>query len=222
LARANPQGVLFVGAQSWARAMAQALQNEGFSVLLIDTDWGNISRCRMIGLPSIYGNALAKKTREEIDYGGLGRMFAMTANNAVNALTCAHFLEDFGRQEVYQLPFPVKQNGRQEILPQEQHGRLLFGDGLGFSRLNNAFGSDPKVKLTKLSKEFDYQAFRAKYGESAIMLFVLKPNRAIEVCTLDNPADPVAGDVLVSIIQQTRQDLVPIQTLETNGQQGHL
>jgi NhaP-type Na+/H+ or K+/H+ antiporter len=220
LARANPQGVLFVGAQGWARAMALALMNEGFSVLLIDTDRDNIFRCRMAGLPSIYGNALAKKTREEIDYGGLGRMFAMTANNAVNALTCSHFLEDFGRQEVYQLSFPpVKQDSRHEEIPQEQHGRLLFGQGLDFFRLNDVFGSDPKIKLTELTKEFDYQNFLSKYGETAILLFVLKPNRTIEICTVDSPADPVAGDVLVSIIQQTQQRLASTQIVRSDEEQ---
>jgi hypothetical protein len=216
LARANPQGVLFVGAQGWARAMALALMKQGFSVLLIDTDRENIFRCRMAGLPSIYGNALAKKTREEIDYGGLGRMVAMTANNAVNALTCSHFMEDFGRQEVYQLPFPpVKQDSRHEEIPQEQHGRLLFGEGFDFFRLNDVVGSDPKIKLTELTSEFDYQAFLSEYGKTALVLFVLKPNRSIEVCTIDSPADPVAGDVLVSIVQQKQQSLVPTQILRS-------
>ncbi|MGB5684911.1 MAG: cation:proton antiporter [Candidatus Electrothrix sp.] len=214
LARANPQGILFIGAHKWARAMAQALMNEGFSVVLIDTDRENIALSRMAGMPAIYGSALAKKTREEIDYGGLGRMLAMTANNAINALTCLHFLEDFGRQEVYQLSLPpVEQDSRHEAIPQEQHGRLLFGEGLDFFRLNDVFGRDPKIKLTKLTKEFDYQAFTSEYGETAIVLFILKPNRSIEVCTVDSPADPVAGDVLISIIQQTQQSLVPIQAL---------
>ena len=140
-------------------------------------------------------------------------MLAMTANDAVNALTCSHFLEDFGRQEVYQLSFPVDQESRHEVIPQEQHGRLLFGEGLDFARLNEAFGSDPKIKLTRLSKEFDYQAFKAEYGEAAIVLFVLKPNRSLEVCTVDSPADPVDGDVLISIIQRTQQGLVPAQEL---------
>jgi hypothetical protein len=218
LSRANPQGILFVGAHKWARAMAGAIMNEGFSVVLIDTDRENIALSRMAGMPAIYGSALAKKTREEIDYGGLGRMLAMTANDAVNALTCSHFLEDFGRQEVYQFSFPVEQDSRHEAIPQEHHGRLLFGEGLNFARLNDAFGSDPKIKLTKLTKEFDYQAFTSEYGETAIVLFVLKPNRTIEVCTVDSPANPAAGDVLISIIQQTQRILVPTQTLHSDGE----
>jgi hypothetical protein len=129
-------------------------------------------------------------------------------------------LEDFGRQEVYQLSFPpVEEDSRHEAIPQEQHGRLLFGDGLDFFRLNDVFGRDPKIKLTKLTKEFDYQAFTSEYGETAIVLFVLKPNRSIEVCTVDSPADPVAGDVLISIIQQTPRSLVPIQTSHLEEEQ---
>ncbi|MCI5189350.1 MAG: hypothetical protein D3919_01150 [Candidatus Electrothrix sp. AW5] len=218
LSRANPQGILFVGAHTWARAMAQAIMKEGFSVVLIDTDRENVALSRMAGMPALYGNALAKKTREEIDYGGLGRMLAMTANDAVNALTCAHFMEDFGRQEVYQLSFPpVEQDSRHKAIPQEQHGRLLFGEGLDFFRLNHAFGSDPTIKLTKLTKEFDYQAFMSEYNNAAIVLFVLKPNHSIEVCTVDSPVDPVAGDVLISIVPQTQQAVAP--TTVTSSQE---
>ena len=199
--------------------MAQALMNEGFSVVLIDTDWENIVLCRMAGMPAIYGSALAKKTREEIDYGGLGRLLAMTANNAVNALTCSHFLEDFGRQEVYQLSFSVARDSRHEAIPQEQHGRLLFGKEFDFFRLNNAFASNPKIKVTKLTKEFDYQAYLSEYGETAILLFVLKPNRSIEVCTVDSPAVPTAGDVLISIIRRVQGSLVPTQELHADRKQ---
>ncbi|MCW5212683.1 hypothetical protein VU04_07205, partial [Desulfobulbus sp. TB] len=136
--------------------------------------------------------------------------------DAINALTCSHFMEDFGRQEVYQLSFPaVEEDSRHEAIPQEQHGRLLFGEGLDFFRLNDIFGSDPKIKLTELTEEFDYQAFMSEYNNAAIVLFVLKPNRSIDVCTVDSPTEPVTGDVLISIVPQTQQSLVPIQTLHS-------
>jgi len=105
LTQANPQGILFVGADPWVQTVAKALHDEGCRVLLIDTDWENLSQCRMAGLPCLYGSALAEAAREEIDYTGLGRMLAVTSNNEVNSLACLHYAEDFGRQEVYQLPF---------------------------------------------------------------------------------------------------------------------
>ncbi|CAK8717443.1 hypothetical protein GKODMF_09035 [Candidatus Electrothrix gigas] len=97
------------------------------------------------------------------------------------------------------------------------HPDQLFGEGLDFFRLNHAFGSDPTIKLTKLTKEFDYQAFMSEYNNAAIVLFVLKSNHSIEVCTVDSPVDPVAGDVLISIVPQTQQAVVP--TTVTSSQE---
>lgn len=58
LTQSNPQGILFVGAYPWVRALAKLLKEEGCPVFLIDTDWYKVSRCRMAGLPCFYGSVL--------------------------------------------------------------------------------------------------------------------------------------------------------------------
>ncbi len=205
LIHTNPQGVLFVGAHSWARAIAKALQNEGYAVFLVDTDWENVRAARMAGLPCQYGSALAEKTGEEIDFGGLARMFAVTANNEVNSLACLHFLEHFGRNEVYQLPFDESQGGRHEVVGSEFHGRFLFGNELSYARLRDAFGSQPTVKKTKLTTEFDYQAFKTEHGSSAIILFVIKPSGVVQTIAVDEHLNPGPGDMILSIVGDLKQ-----------------
>jgi CPA1 family monovalent cation:H+ antiporter len=200
LVQVNPQGILFIGAQNWARAMAHALKNEGCPVLLVDTDWENICLARMAGLPCIHGSALARHTREDIDYSGLGRLLAVTSNNEVNALACEFYRDDFGRQQVYQLPFPTQKQGRHELIPKGQHGRLLFAKELDYSRLSEEFGRNPKLRTTKLTKEFDFRAFKAEHGESTIVLFVIKPNGVVQVATVDGQLAPVAGDLVISVV----------------------
>ncbi|GIW44694.1 MAG: sodium:hydrogen antiporter [Candidatus Binatia bacterium] len=197
LVQFNPQGILFVGAHDWARAMAEALMQEGCAVLLVDTKWDNIRQCRMAGLPCIYGNALAERTREEIDFGGLGRLLAVTPNNEVNVLVCLRYREDFGRKEVYHLAFPSDKQGRHEVIPWEHHGRILFGKDMDFARLSEAFRANPKIFSTKLTQEFDFQAFRDHQGKNAILLFVRKPDGSFEVCTADDPIEPQPGDTLL-------------------------
>ncbi len=198
LVQVNPQGILFVGAHGWARAMAHELQSAGCPVLLIDTDRDNAREARMAGLPCMYGSALAERTREEIDYSGLGRLLAVTRNNEVNTLACAHYREDFGRGEVYQLAFPLNKQGRLEAIPKGQHGRLLFGKDLAFDRLSEAFGKPPRIHRTKLTHEFGYEAFKAKYGDRIIELFIVKQNGVVQVCTGDQQVfAPEAGDLII-------------------------
>ena len=200
LVQENPQGILFIGAHAWARDIADALRSEGCVVLLIDTVWENICQARMAGLPCIHGSALAERTREEVDFSGLGRLLAITSNDEVNALACGRYLDDFGRQEVFQLPFPTEKKGRYEVIPREQHGRLLFGKELNFSKLGVAFDGNFKLKKTKLTKEFTFQAYQVQYSNAAILLFVIAANGAIQVCTADCQANPSVGDLVISLV----------------------
>ena len=52
LADANPQGVLFAGAEPWIQEIARALRDEGFAVLLVDTNYSHVAAARMAGLPA--------------------------------------------------------------------------------------------------------------------------------------------------------------------------
>jgi len=205
LVQPNPQGVLFVGAQNWARALAEALKSEGCGVFLIDTDWDNISACRMAGLPCYYGSALAERTREEVALSGLGRMLAVTANNEVNSLACLRFAEDFGRQQVYQLPFAEAAEGRLAAVGREHRGRLLFGKEMNHDRMSELMGTKPNIKKTRLSKEFDYAAFQAQYGNAATLFFVIKPDGTLLVCTAAGSIEPKAGDLVVCTIAQASE-----------------
>ena len=209
LVHVNPQGILFVGAHAWARAMAEALSSEGCAVALIDTDWENVRDGRMAGLKCHYGSALAEQTREEIDFGGLGRMLAVTPNNAVNALACLRYAEDFGRQEVYQLPFEMGQEGRHEAVSLEQRGRLLFGRDVTFARIGEMMRLNPHIQKTRLTVEFDYKAFQSHHGKAVVPLFVLQPDGSLHVCTADSVVEPKPGDIVLSFIEPAGRESIP-------------
>ncbi|HEY8518393.1 MAG TPA: sodium:proton antiporter [Candidatus Binatia bacterium] len=200
LAQANPQGVLFVGADPWVRAVASALHDEQIPVFLVDTHFENIRDCRMSGLPCLYGSALAEETREAIDYSGLGRMLAVTSNDEVNSLACMRYAEDFGRQEIYQLPFAPRKEGRHEAVPAEHRGRFLFGQEHTHRALSALAGPQPTVKKTPLTAEFDFAAFQARNAGTLLPLFVLKPDGKLQVATVEGLAEPQPGDVVVSLV----------------------
>ena len=59
LVREHPQGVIMVGAHTWARLMAQSLQTFNIKVVLIDRNPWNIHHAQKAGLPTMYSNILA-------------------------------------------------------------------------------------------------------------------------------------------------------------------
>jgi NhaP-type Na+/H+ or K+/H+ antiporter len=201
LIRLNPQGVLFVGAHAWARTLANALKSEGIDVAMIDTDWANVCLARMSGIPCQYGSALAESTHEQVEFAGLGRLVAVTANDEVNALACLRYHEDFGRNEVYQLPLPQEKLGLHETIPLDQRGRLLFGKDCTFAVLGEWAGNPPTARRTPITETFSYNSYCEHYGGTAIPLFIVRANGTLQVCTVDNYPEPRPGDKVISFAQ---------------------
>lgn len=203
LIHANPQGILFVGAERWVRALAKALHEEKCLVLLIDTNWDNLRQCRMDALPCIYGSALSEVASEQNNYAGLGKMFALTSNNEVNSLACMHYSEGFGKQNVYQLPFSTSKEGRHEVVSQEHRGRFLFGSEWTFSTLSDWAGTTSRIKKTRLTPEFDYKAFQAEQSQDLLPLFLLKPDGTLLVRMANELQSPKPGDLIFSLVRSS-------------------
>ena len=201
----NPQGVLIVGAHSWARDIASALQEEGYQVLLVDTDRTNISTARMAGLPTFYASILSEYVMDEIELGGIGRLIALTSNDEVNSLATLHFVDIFGRQEVYQFPPESEESERQEAVSQHLRGRTLFGKGIAYTYLCDRCASGAVIKTTSLTDEFDYGDFQAFYIEAVIPLFLIDPAGNLMVFATDNPLTPQPGQTLISLVDPVEE-----------------
>jgi NhaP-type Na+/H+ or K+/H+ antiporter len=179
LTEPSPQGILFIGAHAWGRAVAAALQREGVRVLVADSNWENISAARMEGLPVYYGNALAHSAIEEMDLSRIGRMIAWTSNDAVNGLACRHYLPVFGRANVFQLP--PRTVARRDEMSAHLQGRLLFGPDATFAALDALWKAGARVRATALTREFGYDDLIAKEGNRCVPLFVLTPQKRVEI-----------------------------------------
>ncbi len=207
LAKSNPQGVIFVGAHDWARAMARELQDTGIQVLLADSNYQNISSARIEGLPTYYGNILSESAIDEIDTSGLGRLIALTANDEVNSLAALHFMEIFERAEVYHLPENTKRGGSKSEVSRILKGRTLFGNDINYDTLSNLFSDGAELKSTPLSEEFDYKDFRKHYKNSYIPLFLVDEDGNLTVIATDNTPTPEPGQTLISLIKKIEVSL---------------
>lgn len=195
-----PQGVLFAGGDPLPRALAKMLHDEGYQVMLVDTNHQNISAARMEGLTTCWASVLSEYAREEIDFGGIGRLLAMTSNDEVNSLAVQEYIEVFGRSEVYQIPPKKIESGRQEQVSPHRLGRLLFGADVNYVFLAQCFEAGWTVKKTPLTPEFDYRAFREHYRDAAVVLFVIDEARKLRISTANEPLRPEQGQTLISLV----------------------
>jgi hypothetical protein len=201
----NPQGILFAGASPAAREIAQALKNEGFSVLLVDTNHRNNSAARMAGLTVAYASIGSGYVREQIDLGGIGRLLAMTPNDEVNTLAAMGFTERFGRAEVYQLAAAEASSERTEKVKAYRHGRTLFERPVTLAQLQMRFDSGATIKITAMSADFTFNDFKSRYGESALVLFVIGENGNLQVATDEKKMIPKAGQKLIALVDPLPQ-----------------
>ncbi len=200
LSNPNPQGVVFASAHPGARALASGVKAAGFPVLMIDNNRGNINAARMEDLPTAYASILSEQALDAAEEGGLGRLLAMTADDDVNVLATLHFRELFGRAEVYQLPPHQNGNPRVAGAPSHLRGRHLFARGATYDALDQRFAEGQVVKTTKLSQEFDYKAFRERYGEDALVLFIVTESGSLRVCTAETAPTPKPGQTLICLV----------------------
>jgi NhaP-type Na+/H+ or K+/H+ antiporter len=205
VAQPDPQGVLMVGAHGWVRTIASALQAEGYDVLLIDTNRENLNQARLAGIPTAYASILSEHVLDEIEIGSLGRLFALTSNDEVNSLASLHFIEVFGREKVYQLVPKESGSGRKEPISMPLRGRLLFAPDMTYSQLTQRFAAGAVVKTTKLTGQFDYDDFLARYGSTAVPLLLIDETGNLRVFTTDQELFPRPGETLISLVAPTDQ-----------------
>jgi NhaP-type Na+/H+ or K+/H+ antiporter len=193
------EGFLIVGANPIARAVAQALDREKIAVLLCDTSWDNVSRARMAGLRTYYGNPLSEHAETYLDTTGLGRLLAITPDAHLNALACSRYRGVFGPKGVFALRVSGSKsgNGRRETAPV---GRTVFAEEAGYPDLSRHLYQGAEIRRTTLSDSFTLEDFRARHGRRAIPLFALDPKGRLEVFTAERPLEPSAGWTILALI----------------------
>jgi hypothetical protein len=202
LAEPSPQGILFVGAHSWARQMAKALHAQGVTVAVSDSRRVNVAAARMEGLPAYFGGILSREVLDSIDLHGIGKLLAVTSNVEANSLAAVHFMEVFGRKDVYQLSLE-KEDTRSGIEPIHLQGRSLFSAKANFEMLDKLFREGAEIKASRMTEQFDIADFRARYGEDALPLFVLTKKETdikVAVVTAGQTVRPRPGQTLISVI----------------------
>jgi CPA1 family monovalent cation:H+ antiporter len=201
LAVANPQGLLIVGAHPFARAVAEAVKAAGIPVLLVDTNRENVNAARMAGLPVFLGSIVGERGMENMNLGGLGRLLAMTPNDEVNVLAAQRFMRIFGREAVFQLA-PKRDQGGKSRIDKQLQGRWLFEEGADYRHLHERITKQAVIKTTKLTADFDYAAFLAHHGPSALLLFRLDPKGRIIVQSADAASKPLPGETIVALVDR--------------------
>jgi NhaP-type Na+/H+ or K+/H+ antiporter len=202
LSRTSPQGVVIVGAHSWARRIGLALKASKIEVLMVDTNFHEVQAARMEGLRAYYGSILSEEFESHAPLDGIGYLMAVTTNDHVNALACLHLAPTLGRANVFQL-VPSEDTSAKDRMPRHLRGRVLFKKGASFWTLESRFRDGAMVKRTKLTDDYGFQDFLQQYDHEetpVIPLFVLGESGKLRTVTARDAVQTEAGETLLAVV----------------------
>lgn len=196
LAEAAPQGVLIVGANPFARGLAQALESVDLPVVLVDNNRAAVADANLEGLTARCVNVLTQDSLEYLPLGGVGHLFALTPNDEVNSLACLHFRELFGRSRCFQLTPHVSST---PTSPGDLRGRELFQADAPLPALLERMGRGERLRVTPLTEAFGFEAWWDQYGPHALALLSVDQDGHLRVSTPDSPLDPGPGHRVIAL-----------------------
>jgi NhaP-type Na+/H+ or K+/H+ antiporter len=203
--QSKPQGILFVGAHSWARSIAKMLKEKKLSIIMVDTNREHIKAARLEGLPAYLGSILSEHIADELDLDGIGRLMALTPNDEANSLAALHMGDVFERGEMYQLPPISEKSGKElEFSPKHLRARFLFGEGMNYYHLNSLIQKGWTLKSTKLSDSFTFENMKQHYGDNLIPFFRIAENKLM-ICTIENLIEPESGDTVIALVLENKE-----------------
>ncbi len=179
VAQPEPTGILFVGGNALARAIAKKMHDAGFRIVLADSGWDNIRAARMAGLPTYFGNPVSEHAERRLDLTGIGHVFAMSRRDTLNALACARFSAEFGRNAVHALAARSEEQRSEKHVPARDDHGALFGPEQDYATLARLVADGAEIRQSKLKEEFNYAAMR-KQNPGMIPLLAWDPAKRIQ------------------------------------------
>ena len=200
VAEPDPKGLLIVGANPLARAIALALQKHGFQVLLTDTSWSNVRAATMENLPAFFGNVVSEYADRKLDLVGIGHLLGLSSVHEENTLAAMRYRAEFGSANIYTLQVTAQHEGDKKT-GKPLVGQQAFGEDISFTQLSKMFGAGAEIRGTRLSEEFGFNDYFDQYFGQAVMLFAINPKGKLYFYSAGNKIDPESGWTIISIIK---------------------
>ncbi|MBC2594342.1 cation:proton antiporter [Ruficoccus amylovorans] len=201
LSNLDPQGVLFIGAHEWARAIASELKSLQVTVRMIDSNRYQVGKAVHEGINADCGNVFSEAFLENLDLSGIGHAVALTANDEVNSFaetTLAHYIE---KGDIY----PLKAEREIDASASSKVVNPPFGQDVTFSYLKREFERGAKLNHVTLRENFEFPEFEESYGKNALLLFCIDEDGRVRIFSAKTRIKPRLGSTLVFLETVTEQ-----------------
>lgn len=198
LTATKESGVLIVGGTPFAALLGKELQALNKPVLIMDNNWQELRYARQVGVPSLTGDILSEQTEYSVDLTPYEKMIAATPDDAYNALICANFVPDLGRENIYQTTMH-KNNPSQ--YRKSLGGKLLFEPNQDIHCLNQLVEDGYTLRRTSITDMYTYQTYLQSKAPESIPLFVAREEGDLSFFVNGKARRRIEpGDTIVSLV----------------------
>jgi hypothetical protein len=205
LRTAEKPGILIVGGSRWATALAAKLKDIEIPVTIADPNWNHLIDARQAGIETHFGDPLSEHAHHHLNIERFNALIAATDNEAYNALVCTDFGPEIGRNNVYEIGGRREQSDRRTM-----HftigGWQLFKPGLDFRELRRLHGAGWTFQSTRLTEEFNREAYLASRHPDARVVLWRRPDGSLVFETGSSSAKVQEGDVIISFAPPREAD----------------
>ncbi|MDP8080311.1 cation:proton antiporter [Phocoenobacter skyensis] len=198
-------GVLIVGANPVALMIAKSLKDLDFKVIMTHTNYNDLTEARMMGIQTYYGSPLSNHADSHLDLIGIGYLFTVSTDQEMNILSAAHYLHEFGEQNIFRLEFNDKTNLKERH--QKQNGftvKCLFGEDVTYGKLSKMLNNNAKIKVTNLTESYNYTNYKVD-NNNFIPLYTVDKNGLLNIIV--NSQEIPNDCKLISLVLPNNLDL---------------
>ena len=170
----EPRGILIVGGNPVALAIATSLHNLVFDVILADTSWDQTRKARMAGIRTYFGNVVSDNADRRLDLVGIGQLLALSTRAPLNTLACLRYAREFGSGSVFRIRLA---DHAEDVAAIE--GRILFKEETTFEKLQSLIEQGWQIKVTKLTEEYGFKEAMEQQEGEAIPLFAISRDKVV-------------------------------------------
>ncbi len=204
VAEPGPRGFLIIGANPVARAVGEALHENNFPVILIDSSWESIRAARMEGLGTFYGNPVSSHADQHLDLVGYGKLLGLSPRRELNTMATMRYRLEFGEANVYSLPWVSEKEDKHEVAAQHR-GATLFSSEASYARLASLISQGAEIRRTRITDEFSFDAYLKVEDRHVLPLFAIDPRDRVHVFTAEAQPEPKPGWSVIGLIKEDQR-----------------
>jgi NhaP-type Na+/H+ or K+/H+ antiporter len=188
-------GLILAGAGAWSSGLAKKLHELEVPVIVADSAWHRLRAARQANVPVYFGELLSEHAEHSLELGAFSSLLATTNNDAYNALVCARFAPELGRQNIFQLASGEVAEPRKPS--PELRGRTAMSQQIQYEDLQRRWYQGWGFRHSTLTESFDVEMLKSALPEDAVPVLVIGPKQQVRLLEADKPLRAEAGEHVI-------------------------